>query len=203
MPGAAHREPPRPPERAMPPRATPPARGSRVLALGGWIAAAASIAAAAYLGSMVVHQRQDLENFARIGTQLRQRVVTRDSLLALRDSMIAQLLSPDVQTVTLASTGQLPSARLYVNRTARRVILSAYSLPSAPAGRTYQLWGLRDGGAPVSLGTFNTGPDARVVSEMDLPPGVTIVASAVTEEPAGGSAAPTSTPFLIAQWKRG
>jgi hypothetical protein len=32
-----------------------------------------------------------------------------------------------------------------------------------PPGRTYQLWGIVNGQSPVSLGTFNTQPDARAV----------------------------------------
>jgi anti-sigma-K factor RskA len=75
---------------------------------------------------------------------------------------------------------------------------SAWMDPSgmtpAPAGRTYEVWVIRDG-TPRPAGTFPDGT-ARVSLSQDVAPGDVI---AVTVEPAGGSAKPTSSPVASAQ----
>lgn len=136
------------------------------------------------------------------GWQLWQERVYADAGagVAARDSLVATLLAPQVQTTTLTATGQPPSVRLFLNREQGVVVVAAHYLPPAPAARTYQLWGIPTGQAPVSLGTFNTGPDGRVTLTLRVPDGVDPEVSAVTEEPAGGSPQPTTTPFLVGSW---
>jgi anti-sigma-K factor RskA len=121
--------------------------------------------------------------------------------LARRDSLIASLVAPDVQAVTVNSNGPSPSARYFLDRRAGRIVIAASSLPPAARGRTYQLWGIETGRAPVSLGTFNTDTSGRVLASLPLPPGLRVAVTAVTDEPAGGSPQPTTTPFLAATWK--
>jgi anti-sigma-K factor RskA len=128
------------------------------------------------------------------------RVAQLDSLVGARDSLLSALLSEDVRTVTLAAQGRPPSARLYWNRQRGVVVVAAFDLPPAASGRTYQLWGIATGQQPVSLGTFNTGADGRVATSLAVDPALQFDISAVTEEPAGGSPQPTTTPFLIASW---
>ncbi len=65
-----------------------------------------------------------------------------------------------------------------------------------------ELWGIPAGGSPVSLGTFDTPADGQAVVALQVPTGLDISVGAVTEEPAGGSPAPTSTPFLVGQLSR-
>ncbi len=109
---------------------------------------------------------------------------------------MATLTASDLSTVVLSSTGAPPSARLYWNRDRGQVLLAAYRLPPAPAGRTYQLWGIAEGQAPVSLGTFASAGEGRDVVRFAVPAGLQLAIGAVTEEPAGGSPQPTSAPFL-------
>src|SRR5439155_555451 len=85
----------------------------------------------------------------------------------------------------------------------RRSYVTAFDLPPAPAGRTYQLWAIKKGQAPVSVGTFNTLPGGRAVITLQMPAGFKPDLSAVTEEPAGGSAQPTQQPFLVGAWQGG
>ena len=59
----------------------------------------------------------------------------------------------------------------------------------------------RGSGPPVSLGTFNTDSSGRALATLTVPAGLRIAVTAVTEEPAGGSPQPTTTPFLAATWK--
>jgi len=66
------------------------------------------------------------------------------------------------------------------------------NLPAAPAGRTYQLWLLREKTA-LSAGTF-TGGQSEVMSNKLPLSGIKELA--VTEEPAGGSAQPTGPKIL-------
>lgn len=91
---------------------------------------------------------------------------------------------PGARQQTLGSAGtplgtlvRLPDGRVYL-RLAQE----------ADQGRTYQLWQIQ-GGAPVSLGVFGRG-----VLTAALPRGVSL---AVSVEPPGGSAQPTTTPLFV------
>jgi hypothetical protein len=53
----------------------------------------------------------------------------------------------------------------------------------------------------VSLGTFDTGADGTAVVALSIPAGAAFDVSALTEEPAGGSGQPTTTPFLAGPWR--
>jgi anti-sigma-K factor RskA len=68
-----------------------------------------------------------------------------------------------------------------------------YDLVSLPAGRTYQAWHVDKAGNPVSLGVLS-GTRGSLSFTSDLASGSSV---ALTIEPAGGSAAPTTTPFLV------
>ena len=120
--------------------------------------------------------------------------------LADRDSLLATFLGPGVRTASLASTGQAPSMHLYWNPDAGRLVMAAFNLPPAQDDRVYQLWGIQTGLDPVSLGTFQTGADGSALLLQTVPAGFDFELSAVTEEPAGGSPQPTSTPFLAGNW---
>ena len=121
--------------------------------------------------------------------------------IARRDSLIASLIAPDVQAVSVTGTGPSPSARYFFDRRGSRIVIAASSLPPAARGRTYQLWGIETGRPPVSLGTFNTDSSGRALASLAVPAGLRISVTAVTDEPTGGSAQPTTTPFLAAAWK--
>lgn len=166
-----------------------------------WLAAAAAIVFAVVLG-----QRYRGERDARLTAEqsLASARLTMDSTgaaLASRDSLIASLVAPDVQAVSVSGTGPSPSARYFLDRRAGRIILAASSLPPAARGRTYQLWGIETGRPPVGLGTFNTDANGRAIVTLSVPPGLRVAVTAVTDEPAGGSPQPTTTPFLAATWK--
>jgi anti-sigma-K factor RskA len=168
-----------------------------------WLAAAsigiALIAAAAWYSER--NARDQLEGAlidvrAEASTNA-ERVATLEAGIAQRDSVLSAVLAPDIETTRLTSEGRPPSARVYWSRQAGRVVLAAYDLPAAPAGRTYQLWGIAGGNAPVSLGTFNTGAAGSATVTLPVDPSLRIDVAAVTEEPAGGSPQPTTQPFLV------
>jgi len=159
-----------------------------------WIAAAASLVGVLVMRSRYVEADRARGSLAAVSDSLR-------GALAARDSLIGTLLAPDVETIKLSAAGRPPSARMFWNRASNQVILVAFSLPPAAPGRTYQLWGIAPGKgqAPVSLGTFNTAANGEARMTVTVPAGLQISVGAVTDEPAGGSPQPTTTPFLVGQ----
>jgi anti-sigma-K factor RskA len=166
-----------------------------------WLAAAAAIIVAVGVG-----QRYRGERDARAAAEIalataRATLDSASAALAGRDSLIATLVSPEVQAVSVTSSGPNPSARYFFDRRARRIVIAAASLPPAASGRTYQVWGIETGKPPVSLGTFDTDSSGRALASLAVPEGLRIAVTAVTDEPAGGSPQPTTTPFLAATWR--
>lgn len=166
-----------------------------------WLAAAAGAAFAIWAG--LANQRS-ADRVDRLAAEIETARATIDTLrlaAASRDSMLAALTGPAVETATLTSTGSEPRVRLFWNRATEQLLVTAFELPPPPTGRTYQLWGLSPDSAPVSLGTFDTGPDGRAIALRSLAAGASYARSAVTEEPAGGSPQPTTEPFLVGPWR--
>jgi len=128
------------------------------------------------------------------------RLAASQEALAERDSLLATFMGPGVRTASLSVTGQAPSMHLFWNPDAGRLVMAAFDLPPAADDRVYQLWGIQEGLAPVSLGTFQTGADGRALVVQAVPPGFDFQLSAVTDEPAGGSPQPTTTPFMAGSW---
>jgi anti-sigma-K factor RskA len=157
-----------------------------------YIALAASVTLALLLGNRYVDERSVNARLAAVADTLR-------STVASRDAIINSLLAPEVQTIRLSANVNAAAARMYVNSATRQVVLATFQLAPAPEGRTYQLWGIAKGAAPVSLGTFNTTANGEGRLVATVPSGLTIDVGAITEEPAGGSAQPTSAPFLVGQ----
>lgn len=137
---------------------------------------------------------------------LRRQLGARDSILAVREGRLAarertlnSILEPGVELTLLTTTGeQPPGIQVFRDRARNRAIIHAFRLPPAPAGRSYQLWLIPSQGDPIPSQVFNSEPDGHVLVEnIDVPAGVTIVAYAVTQEPAAGSARPTLPILLI------
>jgi anti-sigma-K factor RskA len=165
----------------------PPVRRLRALP---WLAVAASLAWAIVATRNAERERADHLAVMARNDSLRAHVASLDSVVAV-------LLAPEVETVSMSATGAPPRARMYWDPASGQVVLAAHRLPPAGQGRTYQLWGIPAGQSPVSLGTFNTDSSGTIQVSFTVPSGVTISVAAVTEEPAGGSPQPTTPPFLV------
>jgi anti-sigma-K factor RskA len=176
-------------------------RGQRWKAVGPWLAAAAAIVIAVYIGQQSRAERAAREAAEQALASARATLDSTGAALARRDSLISSLIAPDVQTVTVSGSGPAPSAKYFLDRRAGRIVIAANSLPPAARGRTYQLWGIETGKPPVSLGTFNSDSSGRAFASVAVPAGLRIAVTAVTDEPTGGSQQPTTTPFLAATWK--
>lgn len=187
---AAQRREPSPPAplRAVTRDAVRP--GWKLSQMLGWVAVAASLVGVVVAQNRYREQSGRVRDLTAANSELRTQLSARDSLLGV-------VLGPQVETIRLSASGAPPSARMFWNRGSREVVLVAFALPNAPSGRTYQLWAIAKGKSPVSLGTFNTTAAGEGHLTVKIPEGLEIATGAVTEEPAGGSSQPTSTPILV------
>jgi anti-sigma-K factor RskA len=171
-------------------------RGSRSWVT--WSAVAASLIVAVLAGQ--AWRRENAESLRLMGA-----LADAQADIARRDSTLAAFFGPEVHVVSLSETAEKPAARVYWNHTKNVFIVTAFNIPAAPAGKTYQLWAIRNGKAPLSMGTFDTDARGRAVAVVPVPPEITdggfIDNCAVTLEPAGGSPQPTETPRLLGPWR--
>jgi hypothetical protein len=78
-----------------------------------------------------------------------------------------------------------------------RIVLAMTHMPAPPAGKVYQAWTLARGAKTVAPSiTFTPASDGVAVVELPQS-ATTVVAVAVTLEPAGGSKTPTSKPAFV------
>jgi anti-sigma-K factor RskA len=96
-----------------------------------------------------------------------------------------------LQTVPVAGT---PGSLVVGSNGSAALVL--YRLDSAPAGKTYQAWVINGKKAPVAAGLFRGGGTTFVPLASKVRTGSVV---AVTVEPAGGSDAPTTKPFVVSQ----
>jgi len=123
-----------------------------------------------------------------------QTVLSLREQLAKRDSMIAALRNPRTRVVELASySPPTPPGRAFWDQSHQHLMLTINGMKPPATGRTYQLWVMARGHAqPISAGTF--APDSSGRAEMTMPVPVEpgrLRRVAITEEPMGGSPAPT------------
>ena len=187
------------PQETVPaPRAvTPfPAREERGIRFGwmGWVAAAAALAIAAYLGYGNFKLKEQLgENRAQIALLAAQ----ADRAQELTDA----LTSPAAKQVTLTESKQpaLPVGHATYLPKRGALIFVASNLRPVAADKTYELWLIPSNGkAPIPAGLFR--PDASGSASVILPPlpeGIEAKAFGVTIEDAQGSATPT-LPIVMA-----
>ncbi len=135
-------------------------------------------------------------------------LASRDSLLAARNTKLAQRDSAlntvleaerNLVMVNLVSTpSDGPGIQFFWDVKKHTAMIHAFRLKPAATGRAYQLWLIKDG-KPVPSRVFNADADEHgLVWGIEMPAdtkGVTAVA--ITDEPAGGSLQPTTTPFMV------
>jgi anti-sigma-K factor RskA len=131
-------------------------------------------------------------------------IVTRDNDAFKRrnleqKALLDALTGPGVRVIDAAAASpRQPYARMFWDQPANRWTFVAYNLPAAKPGRTYQLWLVTKDQKKVSAGTFAATPNgSAVVRATYALPADKLAAIAVTDEPEGGSAQPTTTPFLV------
>jgi anti-sigma-K factor RskA len=113
-----------------------------------------------------------------------------DSRAALSTQQAVAGVLADANATTVDMNGG--SGKVVVDDSGTAVLV-LNALPSAPAGKTYQAWGIADN-TPVSAGVFAPEGDRAVVPiPQPVPDGAVV---AVTIEPDGGVSAPTQAPAM-------
>ncbi|MDP9055537.1 MAG: anti-sigma factor [Acidobacteriota bacterium] len=105
------------------------------------------------------------------------------------------LNDPSTKDVAFGETEKPSKGRVFVSFRKGVVFIGA-SLPNIDAGKTFELWVIPARGNPAPAGIFQSQPDATAVFVRPGPV-ENVAAIAVTIEPAGGSAQPTTKPFIV------
>ncbi len=191
-----------------------PARPSEVVTLraprrgmgtSAWMAMAAGLVAIVGMGGYMSARRE--RDALRASLQAAQaergvRLAAVDSLRATledKDRMIANLTGAQVAVMTMASQSPTsPTGRMFWDQAHNAWTLVAHRVPMPKSGRTYQLW-LVTPTAKINAGTFMPKPDGEVMVRATMAmPTDSLAAVAVTDEPIGGSAQPTTAPMMVA-----
>ena len=161
-------------------------------------ALAAALLLAAWMGAGRAQLGRKLEQAYALLAQRDTLLAQRDTLLEARDRTLNALLAPGVELYQLTATGDpVPGVQLFWDRKRNTAILHSFGVKPLPVDRAYQLWFIQDG-KPVPSITFRPAADGRAsVEAIEVPAGPGVTAAAVTEEPLGGSAQPTSAIYLL------
>ena len=177
-----------------------PAAKREVFPLWAWAAAAALALVTGYSIRQMGNQNAQLAalrkqmKFAMLQSQALQNQLDEGRMVA------SVMMSPDSMPLKLMPADKnMPMVHAYLHPH-MGVAITADQIPSMPTARTLQLWFLPKKGSPMSIAIFR--PDASgqiaLVAPVKMPRNE-IAALAVTEEPAGGSPQPTSSPAWMAQ----
>jgi len=184
---------------ASPAPSAAPARPSPARPLPArWLAAAALVIAAGAV-AYGIDQRVTVRRLASDIAQLRDTTATMQQRLDEQQAIVAALTGPGVKVIDAAATSaRQPYARMFWDQPTNRWTFVAYNLPAAAPGHTYQLWLVTRDQKKVSAGTFAPSANgSALVRATYALPSDSLAAIAVTNEPAGGSTQPTTTPFLV------
>jgi len=183
-----------------------PVRGTRMASTLGWLAAAASLVAAAGLGLWAVQLRERLREVdARLAAaeqqvgDIRRTLGTAQQETQILRAQAQVFLAPDLARVDLAGQSPAPgaSARAFWSRR-RGMVFAAASLPALPANKTYQVWVVADAQPPISAGLIEPDAEGNAITVFKTPEDIpTPKVLAVTLEPAGGVPQPTGEKVLV------
>ena len=183
----------------------PAAPVRRGFGAAAWTAMAAGLVAILGVGAYLNASRERdalREALASARAANGAQLAALDSLraaVASRDRMLASLTGPQVAVMKLAAAGPAaPSGMMFWDQRHDAWTFVAHRMPMPKAGRTYQVW-LVTPTAMISAGTFSPTPDGEVMMQATYAlPKDSLAAVSVTDEPMGGSAAPTTQPLLVA-----
>lgn len=140
-----------------------------------WILSAAAIILLFVVGGVALSNRNDSAG-------------PTDSAAAIEQLAQDAASMPGARTAELTDAGNTMQMKVVVDPEGRAFVMSGV-LPALDPDLTYQLWGVDDG-TPVSLGLLGSDPSASVIG-VDS----SVHTLAITTEPAGGSAGPTTAPI--------
>lgn len=119
--------------------------------------------------------------------------------LAEQQAIVEELTGPGVRVIDAAATSAAkPYARMFWDQPTNRWTFVAHNLPAPEPGHTYQLWMITRDQKKLSAGTFVPAANgSAIVRTTYALASDSLAAIAVTNEPVGGSAQPTTAPFLV------
>jgi hypothetical protein len=158
------------------------------LALWGWREFAIRVARERITSQQVEMQHLADEN--KLLLQQKEKLVVEMQALA----------AAGTRTIELAGQQMSPaaSARVFLEPDKRRALVFFHNLPPTPGDKSYQLWVLRgDQPNPQSGGVFDVTNGNATITVENLPVDTEIKGLAVTMEPKGGVAQPTSSNYFV------
>ena len=111
-----------------------------------------------------------------------------DPLVAMQELAAQAASQPGARTAELTDADATMAVKVVADPAGHAFVM-ADQLPALTSGEIYQLWAV-DGGTPISLGLLGSDP---IMSVVGVDGRVTTLA--ITREPAGGSADPTTAPM--------
>ena len=128
--------------------------------------------------------------------ELRGEASRQSSQLSRLNEAFAILKGAD--TVEASFGPAQPRGKVFVHPT-QGVLLLASSLPTAPTGKTYEMWVIPKAGKPIPAGLFQAETNGTAIHIQPGPIDVNATAAlAVTLENEAGAAQPTSKPLIVA-----
>lgn len=143
--------------------------------------------------------RRDNQRLIAAQRGLERQIAARDSAITDRQALLDAMTGPGVQVIEAGATNaRRPVAKMFWDQPTNQWTFVAHNLPKIAPNRTYQLWLITRAQRKISAGVFatNASGDALVIAHYALARDA-LAAIAVTDEPAGGSPQPTSTPVLL------
>lgn len=181
--------------RAQEPRSEPRRSWIPIWALA---AAAALVLFAVYTTMRIRQFESEVAALDRRAAQEEQRNQALDSERARYQQALEIIAASATKQMQLTSAKTaMPAVTAYWNPM-MGLVLAADKMPDMPSGRTLQLWVVPRKGEPVSIGIFRPNASGQIL--MVMPPEDSMTeakALAISDEPAGGSPQPTSTPEWV------
>lgn len=162
----------------------------------GWIAGWAAVTAGLLMATLWFSTDAN-----RVRTDLAQarQQVTRSSRELTRVRTVLDFLNaPETRQVTFGKSEQAPPRGTVLVHPSNGVLLIASNLPALAAGKTFEMWLIPKGGAPRPAGLFKSDELGAAIHVAPGPVAAGTGAVAVSVEPESGSAAPTTTPIVVA-----
>jgi hypothetical protein len=153
----------------------------------GWVAAAAALLFAAYMGNNAHNLRQEIAAQRYQVQQLSAQTSRTQQILDVLTSRTAKRVA-----LTEVKSALKPIGHVIYEKDKGALIFVASDMPPVQANKTYELWLIPTSGAPIPAGIFR--PDVNGSASVVMPPlptGVDAKAFGITIEDAQGATTPT------------
>lgn len=147
----------------------------------------------------IVRLRQQLLQSQAEANQYKEVIELEQKALQQNTELLDALSNPGAHLVAMKGTEAAADSTAYALIVeSSRMVFVASNLPQPPAGKQYQLWVLRrEEPKLISAGVFTPDERNRAMIDVDTPSVFSDIAEMeVTQEPVGGSEAPTGSKFL-------